>query len=225
MSIKALITTLILGSSSAAMAKPVVAFSGSASVSLGTNAYVRDHRAPVVVRDHRHDDDCDDAPVVRPAPIYTQPVYQPVRPIYREPWFNPTNTRVTASGSTYLGAFGRGALGLHRDHAWHRPAMWFNLTEATRIDSNREFFNLRQSGGSFSKIKLQNLGGRTEIRQVAIEYRTRRGIETQKVRLGMIMDRSNPSMTINLSGDSRTIQRVIVYGESGRGSAYQILAM
>jgi hypothetical protein len=209
MTIKALlVTTFVLGSASAALAKPVITVSGSASVGVGTTSYVRDHRAPVVVRDHR-------------APGYPAPVYQPA---YSEPWFNPNNTRVTASGSTYLGAFGKGNAFVHHTNVWYRPG-WFQLTEATRIDSNREFFNLLQTGGSFRKLKLQNLRGRTDIKQVAIEFRTSRGIETQKVRIDSRMDRNNPSLTIDLAGDSRSIQRIIVYGDSGRDSAYQLLAM
>lgn len=222
MNIKALITTLVLGSSSAALAKPVVTFSGSASVSVGSNATVRDHRPAVVVRDHRADDGCSGHPAL---PVVTQPVYHPPqRPVVAEPFYEPANTRVTSSGSTYLGAFGKGTINLHRDHAWYRPRTWFNLTEATRIDGGREFFNLRREGGFFQKIALQNLGGRTEIRQVAIEYRTARGSFTQKVRFDDVLA-GRTSLTIDLEGDSRDIQRIIVYGDSGRGSAYQLLAM
>ena len=215
MNLKALITTFVLGSSSAAMAKPVV-ISGqaSASVSLGHNI----GRPQPVVRDHRViEDDCDH-PVAQPV-VYTQPA-----PTYNDRSFSPNNTQVTASGSTYLGAFGRGGLRL-RDRAWNHPQAWFNLSEATRIDHNREFFNLRQEGGRFTQIRLQNLGGRTEVSQIAIEF-VRNGVsKTQKIRLNTTLGRNDATLAIALAGDSRDIQRIIVYGESGRGAAYQILAM
>src|SRR5687768_8477657 len=128
MNIKALITTLILGSSSAAMAKPVVTFTGSASVNLGSDYAVRDHRTPrPIVRDHR-DHDCVDP---APAPV----VYRPVRPLPpREPWFNPTNT----NGSVYIGTYGHSSLA-HSRGRWSMPRAWFSLTEPTRINGGREF--------------------------------------------------------------------------------------
>ena len=208
---KALITTaLVLASSTAAFAAPSVVISGGASVKLGAGVTVRDYRSPAT-------DDCGPA-------VVTTPVYHPVA-VRAEPWFAPTNTRITSAGSVYTGSFGKGRLMVRRDAAWYRPQAWFALTEATRIDSNREFFNIQQSAGYFTKLQLKNLGGRTEIKQVAIEFKTARGLETQKVKLDSLMSASNPSLTINLAHDGRYIQRVIVYGESGRGSAYQLLAM
>ena len=217
MNIKALITTLILGSSSAAMAKPVVTFSGSASVSVGSDSTVRDHRsARPIVRDHR-DLDCHD-PIVAPAPVK----YQPVRPLPpRELWFAPTNTEIGGSGSLYIGSFGRSTVSPH--HRYLRAPSWFQLTEATRIDSGREFFKLKGQGGYFTKLHLKNLGGRTDIAQVGIEYKVNGRVFTQKVVFGGLL--TSAGLTINLDHDSRTITRIVVYGESGRGSAYQMLAL
>lgn len=224
MNLKALITSLsiALGTSSAAMATPVISFSGHATVSVSTGP---------IVRDHRTSDDCGTptAPVAQPAyrPVYQQPVYQqPVyqQPVWHEPYFNPTNTQVSASASVYNGTFGRGAVTNHYATAAFRPRTWFQLTEATRIDGGREFFNLRQQAGLFSKLALKNLGGRTEIIQVAIEYKSAGRVYVQKVKLDAQLT-GQMSITINLARDSRTIQRVIVYGASGRGSAYQLLAM
>ncbi len=225
MNIKALVTTLVIGSSSVAMAKPAVFVSGEASVSVGYHS----HDSQPVVHDHRP---------IYPQPIYTQPVYTPPAPVvYRDDnWQNDNwqddnwqddnwndNSTVAASGSTYVGSLGQGTQ--FRDRMWNRNRAWFNLTEATRIDSNRQFFNLRgQQLGRFTQIQLQSLSGRTAIDQVAIEF-VRNGVpSTQKVRLGSSLSRNRSSLLINLSGDSRDISRIIVYGESGRNASYQILA-
>lgn len=201
MNLKTLITslTLALGTSSAAIANPVLSFSGKATVSVGSGPIVRDHRVA---------DDCGDAPIS--PPVYHQPVWH-------EPFFRPTNTRVSADASVYTGAFGRGVMTL-------RARGWFQLTEATRIDGGREFFNLKQEGGMFSKLALKNLGGKTEITQVAIEYKQDGRVYVQKVRFDALLS-GQTSLTINLDHDSRAIQRVIVYGASGNGSAYQLLAL
>jgi hypothetical protein len=212
MNIKALITTLILGSSSAALAKPVVTFSGSASVSVGSDYSVRDHRT-TVVRDHR-DPDCVD-PIVTPAPVRYQP-YRPLPP--REPWFNPTNTIAGTHSSQYTGTFGRSSLSPHS--RWMRPSSWFSLTEATRIDGGKLHFGLLGQGGYFTQLHLKNLGGRTDITMVGIEYKVNGRDYMQVVR----HTGSLSGMTINLERDSRTINRIIVYGTSGRGSAFQMLA-
>jgi hypothetical protein len=223
MNIKALITTLILaGSSSVAMAKPAVSIKGSASVTIGsapTTVVVRDHRAPAA--------DCHATPAYT-QPVYTQPVAQPYRPIYQEPFFNPQNTTVGASGSVYVGSFGRApAHSLHRTtnaYGFAQPRTWFHLTEATRIDSGREFFKLEGQGGLFTQLRLHNLGGQTDIRQVAIEYKLSNGrVVTQKVRIDQLTGRA--AFDINLESDSRAINRIIVYGTSGHGSAYQMLGM
>jgi hypothetical protein len=223
MNIKALITTLILaGSSSVAMAKPAVSIKGSASVTIGsapTTVVVRDHRAPAA--------DCHATPAYT-QPVYTQPVAQPYRPIYQEPFFNPQNTTVGASGSVYVGSFGRApAHSLHRTtnaYGFAQPRTWFHLTEATRIDSGREFFKLEGQAGLFNKLRLQNLGGRTDIIQVGIEYKSGSRTWVQKVVLNRTLT-GRAAFDINLESDSRAINRIIVYGTSGHGSAYQMLGM
>src|SRR5262249_47469279 len=122
-----------------ALAAPAISVSGGASVTLSTGTYLPPR--PVVVQ----------APAVDPC---ATPVVQPI--VYRPqpaplPWFNPTNTKIGASGSTYIGSFGRAPMYLAtRNTTYFRqpsnPA-WFNLTEATRIDNSREFFNLQGQGG------------------------------------------------------------------------------
>ena len=84
MNIKAIIASLVLGSSSIAMASPSVTLSANAQGSYGT--VVRDHRAPA------------------PAPVFT-PVAQPARWQWRQPIYRP----VTLASNLRLSA-GRAAI-------------------------------------------------------------------------------------------------------------------
>ena len=212
MNIKALITTLILGTSSVAMAKPV--FSAEASVSFGYNSNTR--TAPVV-RDHRYqppvaDDDCNHAPA-QPVVI----VRQPSRPFV----FEPHNTQVGAKASTYVG---QKPYLSSANEPWGRRTRWMALTEPTRIDSNRMFINIGADAGRFSQLKLFNNMGRSHINQVAIELWNDDGtLTTQVVRLDRDLT-SNSEITMDLVGRGRLINRVIVYGTTDRNSGFQLLA-
>jgi len=211
MNLKALITSLVLGSSSLAMAAPTATFSAGASVSFG---YPSPSPA-VIVRDHR-------MPTVRPAasdPCNTNATV-PVnyRPVTIEPivYNNPSNTRINATGSEYVGTMP------FQTMRWFRAPEWVPVTEPTRIDNGREFFNLR-AAGSFSRIQLFKNRGATFVKQVTIEtlnpYTGR--IDTQVVKIDREL---TSSFTIDLAGGRRQINRVIVYGSTAQGSAYQILA-
>ncbi len=232
--LKALVTTLVIGSSSAAMAKPVVVLSGEASISVGYNSdaqpVVRDHRYPVPVYQPPvvyQQPVVYQPPVTRPLPththtythpVYTQPVVHPV--LHQEPFWNPTNTNIGATSSGYIGAYGQGSL--NRD--WNNQRSWFQLTEPTRIDSGRQFFKFQSRPARFSQIRLQTVGGRTDITQVDIQY-TDGSMGFQRIKLGTVLDRRNPMITIGIAGDSRNIKKITVHGTSYRGSAYQLLAI
>jgi hypothetical protein len=228
MNIKALITTLVLGSSSAAMADSFTV-SGSVNVSLGGTTTARPapapyHHQPVVVVAA---DDCNDN---APAP---RPVYHPTTPVYRGPFYNPTNTTIGANASIYTGWLATSPvkfrrMGYGKAIVFNKTVAhdWFDLTAATRIDSGREIFKIGADNGVFKALKLQGLGGgRSNIQQVAIEFLDGAGAKkTQKVVLNTWMSAGKP-ITIDLDGGYRSISRITVYGSTDRGSAYKILAM
>jgi hypothetical protein len=199
---KALITLAVLGSSSVALASPTLSVRGNASVTV-----VRDHtgyQLPVA-------DDCN---THQRAPVIVKPVSWPGY------YANPNNTRIGADSSTYIGAINTlpGPVFI-RGRGWIRAASFADLTEATRIDSGREFFNLK--GMQLQKLQLQGLGGSTAIRQVAVEFTDG---STQKVRYDRAISRGG-TLTIDLDGSVRNVKRVIVYGDSSRGSAFKLLAV
>ena len=95
MNIKAIIASLVLGSSSIAMASPSVTFSANAQASYGTT----------VVRDHRADD-------YRPAPIVVQPAQPaPSNIYYRNGWHRepmpPVYRPVTLASDMHFAPDGR----------------------------------------------------------------------------------------------------------------------
>lgn len=225
MNIKALITTLVIGSSSMASADSLTV-RGSVSVSLGSST----RPAPRSVVD-----DC--APVqaapYRPAPsrpVYqpTRPVYQPTRPVivqpvWQAPVYNPTNVLVSSTASQYTGV----VYSQPRYFAAPGPNAWFDLSEATRIEAGREFFKIGANKGSFRGLRLEALGnGRSNIEQVTIEFADAQGrAKHQVVKLDSWIGRGNTNLTIDLDGNYRQITRVIVYGSTDRGSAYKLMAL
>jgi hypothetical protein len=213
MNIKALITTLVLASSSMASAD---SWSVSGSVSLGNPRPARMFHRSVVAQ--CQDDRTDSAPGYHPA---TSRPHQP--PIWQAPVYNPTNTIVGSTASQYTGAiYGR----QHFNPKALRSAHWFDLTEATRIDAGREVFMLGASKGTFRSLKLEALGnGRSKIDQITIEFADGRGnTKWQVLKLGTWIGRGDSTLTIDLDGGYRQINQIIVYGATDRGSAYKLMA-
>ena len=199
MNLKALITSLVLGSSSLAMAQPTATFSADASFSFG-------YRTPaptVIVRDHR-------MPTAN-EPCETTPVYQGYRPVVDQ---GPHNTRVGADISEYVGT--QPFLSMR----WFAKPAWIPLTEPTRIDSGREVIHVGTQAGALRSLRLQNTFGSSYIRMIGIEFVD--GGRTQVVQVNRVIN-GNGSLTIDLDGRYRQVKRVIVYGSTAEGSAYQLL--
>ncbi|MCW5803231.1 MAG: hypothetical protein KIT31_12680 [Deltaproteobacteria bacterium] len=205
---KALVTVLMLASSSVAMAKPVT-YSASASVSIGYNTNSR----PVVV-DHRRPAASHTAPVpwqqapqdhCAPAPVL------PPRPLQ----LFPTNVVSGTKASSYVGT--KPFLVKNQNRYG-----WVEMTEPTRIEVGRELFTFGAADGRFRKIQLVENAGSSFIQQVAIEFVD--GGRTQVVKPNLTLLPNQP-YTIDLTGDARQIKRIVVYGTTAYGSAYQILGM
>lgn len=214
MNIKALLTTLVLGSSSMASADSLTVH-GSVSVSLGNSAHPA---RPVVIQD-----DCAPVQSAPYRPASSRPVHQPTRPVvvqpvWQAPVYHPTNTRVGTSVSQYTGV-------IYSARQYVRASNdWYDLSEATRIDEGREFFTIGANKGSFRGLRLEALGnGRSYIRQVGIEFAD--GSRTQVVNFDTRIGRGNSSLTIDLDGNYRQIKRIIVYGSTDVGSAYKLMAL
>ncbi|MCW5808080.1 MAG: hypothetical protein KIT31_37360 [Deltaproteobacteria bacterium] len=210
---KALVTALLLASSSIAMAKPVT-YSASASVSISAGTHTGGGRQDL--RDHRSTyTPPAKAPAVAPR-LKVKPVYlQQLRPAV----WNPNNTTLGVNASTYIGP--RPVLQqpcVAHASGW-QVATWHPMTEPTRIDRGRELFNFGAQAGSFRQIQLVETAGSSHISQVAIEFVG--GGRTQVVKLDTDL-KAGRSLTIDLDGGVRQINRIIVYGSTAQSSAYQI---
>jgi hypothetical protein len=206
MNIKALITTLaIIGSSSAAMARPVtITAKAEASWSFGT-------RTPIVVRDHREP--------VR-APVYQAPVrYEEPR----EPMMFPSNNALADDASVYRGGYPIATnkrMGYRDSYQWGHSS-WVAITAPTRIDRGRQFIPDLPELGYFSTVRLQNVTGTTNVDDVLIRFKD--GTE-QVVHVNQKLNHWNSTIDIRLDG-ARKIQGFVINGSSAYGSAYQVLAL
>jgi hypothetical protein len=238
MNFKALITTLVLGSSSAAMADSFTV-SGSVNVSLGSSATTRPAPAPVYRPVVVAADDCTDDTQINnrpdPRPAYHPTQYHPTQPVWRGPYYSPTNTVVAANASQYVGwvatspvKFRRMGYGRALVLRQTASTTWFDLTEATRIDSRQEYFKIGADKGVFKALKLQALGGgSSRIEKIAIQYTDASGhVKFHNVTFNTRLDaRTNPAITINMPGGYSSIDGIMVIGSTDRGSAYKLLAM
>ena len=250
MNLKALITTLVLGSSTMASADSV-SLSGSVSVSLGGSAHARPAPAPapapVIVRDHRvvEQDPCDTHPA--PAPVVVQPpaprpvVYppapapivvrppQPMPPAWSNATWQPSNLRLTGDASFYIGTMGYSSIRT-RPSMWQqryqtKTQAWFEMTQATRIENNRLFLDVNDNG-FYRALKIESLGRGSDITKVRIDFKDRLANKShQIVNLNQHLSGSHSSLTIDLDGNYRQISRIVVYGKTNRGSAIKLLAM
>jgi hypothetical protein len=191
MNIKALITTLVLGSSSIALADPSWSAGVSMNASVATNGIiVRDHREPT------------------PAPVYRtpiRPVAQPVAQVVGADRCD--NVRDGGDASSYVGPTGGYLDG------------WFAVTQPTRIERGREFITLG-ANQRFSQLQLRRDMGFTRIDQIAIVFKNG---QEQVVRPNAALDFRNPALTIQLEKHGK-ISRIVVYGQSGQGARYSVLA-
>jgi hypothetical protein len=190
---------LVTATSTAALADhntaPVA--SASASIKIGGSVTWGTDAKPVVIRDHRYPEYRDTSSNWNRRPRYEQPRIEISAP------------RVNAYGSTYMGGM--------------QSARWGSSGKTslpTRIENEREDFLFTGNTQRFSTLTLQAVAGSTSVAQVTIQFADH---STQVVRLDRALDSRNPVATIDLTGyRGRALSRVMVYGKSGYGAAYQL---
>lgn len=225
MNIKSIVTTLsvLSATSTAALADASFSVHAQGSVVIGTDnndgPVVRDHRyqqpapAPVVVvkpaRPHiRNDQDRiwvnGDAGIGFRKP-YPRPVPQPELQIIMPR----IDTRPNTNVSYYEGSYFQTA---------QRPG-WVALTQATRIETIRENFNLANSG-LIDQLRLDSVRGSTSISMLRIVFADG---TSQEITVNKTIDASTPSITMDLKGRARQVSYINVYGKSSSGAAFVML--
>ncbi len=172
MQIKALIATLVLGSSSVALAAPEV----------------RDHRTHTTV--------------VAPAPV--APIAQPsvtVTPAR----FDRTQVKPVPP-------------------SWRRPPVktWTTLANDAKIDG-RMVIDLGAYNRQFSRLALRSDGkGKTKIDRVMIIFGNG---QRQTVELDAKLNKSSNNVSIDLKGDTRNIDKIVLVGKSNRNASLDVYAL
>lgn len=171
MSLKAIIATLVLGSSSVALASP--AFGPTAGPT------VRDHRTQIA-----------------PVPAATVVAQADIRADIR--WGRP---RIRPMPVTYA------------------PV---TLADNLQLEG-RAFIKLAPTTRQFSKLELRTEQGRTSLDKVVIVFGNGRA---QTINLDAKLSRKNPTLAIDLQGETRSIERIVLVGKSnGRNASLDVIAI
>jgi hypothetical protein len=183
MNSKAIIASLVLGSSSVAMAHPSATFSATAQ-----GSYDAAYGTTTVIRDHRVDDNCN-------SPVATQPV----QPIYY-------GDDSHYGDRSYHGDDQRVFRG-----EW-KPPVYRPVTLASGLhfaNDGRTFITVGSQAGRFEALQISAAGNRTFIQQVYVQFENGQEQVVRNINRTLV---GNESLTIDLDGGRRAIRRIVVYG-------------
>ncbi len=185
MNIKSIIASLVLGSSSVALAAPSVSFQPAPA-----GSYTTESAATV----HSSSD-----------PAYS-PMYRPAQPSAHDPAYSPMYR--PAPQPVQRGRFDGGWRG-----AWSRPAYrQAPVVLASQLSfhgQDRKFITVGAQVGAFRKLELNAAGGRTFIKQVYVQFAD--GQEQVIRNLDRTLSRGE-QLSLDLDGGRRAIRRIVVYG-------------
>jgi len=213
MNLNTLVTALVLGSSSAALASPAAALQLRGSVSIGTVRHVPAQPIRTVVRDRNwvstewHRDHREPAAVyVEPAAVYVEPAayVKPARP-------EPIDDCDNVVGSYYRGPVGRMPAWGHANVA---------LTAPTRIANGREVIAVGPDKGVFTGLTLRATDGATFIREISVDLGDG---DVQRIEVNRWLDARGQALAFDIDGRrGRAIVQLTVDGHSDAGSRYMI---
>ena len=108
-----------------------------------------------------------------------------------------------------------------RDNSRDRPTTWQPLTPEQRLERGGDVFDVR-TRQRFQQLRLQNQSGRTFVRSIEIVFMNG---QRQRIDVGRMLEGNHAMVTVDLPGDARRIDRIIVEGRSRRSGSYQLYAM
>ena len=189
MNTKALIVSLILGSSSVALAEPSIQLSAPAHGRLGATTQVK--LATTIVRDHRDDDRRDDD---RRVEVRRHDDAPPAAPAI-------TTTYRRDGWHGQGGWNGEGQL-----PPVYRPVMLANALAFG--NEGRAFITVGSQAGRFGTLQISAAGGQTFVKQVYVQF------ASGKEKVIRDLDRTlvgRDGLTVDL-GCREAISRIVVYG-------------
>jgi hypothetical protein len=98
---------------------------------------------------------------------------------------------------------------------------WVALSPSQRLDRGGEVFDVR-TRERFAQLRLQNQTGRTLVRSIEIVFGNGR---SQHIAVNRVLRGNDDMVNVDLPGDQRRIDTIIVHGRSGRNASYQLYAM
>jgi hypothetical protein len=104
------------------------------------------------------------------------------------------------------------------------PPVYAPVTLASNTQLNgREAIRVAQGTRSFNKIELRADQGKTSIDKVIVTYRNGR---SQTFELDTKLSKKQPSVSIDLQGRNRSIERIVLVGKSnGRNASLDVIAV
>lgn len=109
-----------------------------------------------------------------------------------------------------------------RAYAPARRTTWLALTPQVHMHRGGQVFEVDRRE-RFAQLRLQNQHGRTAVERIIVEFAN----GEQQIVDGRRrpLDGNHAMIDIDLDGDGRRIDRVIVVGRSAPGASYQLYAM
>ena len=102
------------------------------------------------------------------------------------------------------------------------PISWVTLANDAQLDG-RALIKVAPNARAFTKLQLRADDGRAQIEKVMITFGNGR---TQIVNLDKKLSKRDSSVSIDLRGESRNIERIVVVGRThGRGAGLDVLAL
>ncbi|MGE3765768.1 MAG: hypothetical protein AB7L94_26140 [Kofleriaceae bacterium] len=110
-----------------------------------------------------------------------------------------------------------------RDHRPHwRNNTWVALTSPLQLDRGRTVIDVNQRR-PFQQLRLQQTSyGMSRIDRVIVRFENG---ERQVINVNQRLSTRNPMVNIDLDGRMRRVDRIVVMGDSRRGSAIQVFGI
>ena len=111
----------------------------------------------------------------------------------------------------------------HRDRnrGYFRNNTWVALTSPLRLDSGRTAIDVNQRR-SFQQLRVQTTSGASRIDKVIVRFEDG---QRQVIDVNQRLSTQNPMINIDLNGQQRRVDRIVVMGDSRRGGAIQVFGI